>query len=193
MANQDRRRGKQSVHALDAGVVDAEAEPARVAVGGGDVVHVEVHRGRRRRRRRAARQLLPWGPGRGGGGGGGGRCQRRRGRGGGGEGRHSRGAPWVGERAGARTHVARVVVAPRTRAARRPRDARVCVCVFFSSKRYATAGFVSRRSLAWLAGRTRRDETSGSGCLHIFIFNFVRALFGFLERVIIPRRNLKKS
>lgn len=69
----------------------------------------------------------------------------------------------------------------------------VCVCVFFSSKRYATAGFVSRRSLAWLAGRPRRDETSGSGCLHIFIFNFVRALFGFLERVIIPRRNLKKS
>jgi hypothetical protein len=43
-------------------VVDAEAEPARVAVGGGDVVDVEEDRRRRRLARAAAAARLPRGP-----------------------------------------------------------------------------------------------------------------------------------
>jgi hypothetical protein len=44
-------------------VVDAEAEPARVAVGRGNVVHVEEDGGRRLGVRAAAERLLPRGPG----------------------------------------------------------------------------------------------------------------------------------
>lgn len=47
-----------SERALHAGVVDAEAQPPGVAVGGGDVVDVEEDGGRRRRRRRLARAAL---------------------------------------------------------------------------------------------------------------------------------------
>jgi hypothetical protein len=44
-------------------VVDAEAEPARVTVGGGNVVHVEEDGGRRLGVHAAAERLLPRGPG----------------------------------------------------------------------------------------------------------------------------------
>lgn len=51
VAGEGRRKRER---ALDAGVVDAEAEPPRVAIGGGDVVDVEED-GRRRRRLARAR------------------------------------------------------------------------------------------------------------------------------------------